>query len=419
MIMALLLFHSAYALESTDNIDTKILKVYNKNVLVLNRGVEDGIFKKDHIKVTSSNGFIARGICIGASMLSSHWKIYRVVRPELVSKDTLYKMKSINQSEIPLSVEAEYAEVDFTPYTETFSDEEVEKQLKLQQRRVVKFDLPQDYKGIAENKRKESLYKQFINQTIEDKKLKEDFSKAYLNVFASPISWQTRFRQKENHYGANLYNYGTKYQFGFNTVETQRKIIDPVSKNQYSSKSTHHDFIFQINKLTEYFSLFSSYSFDKEKIGNTYYPYEYTKIGVLGVKFHIWEEDPKNNFLHLSYIPVLDDITFTNPADSGDKNLRREGIRHLIKLELKSDFTKKIKNHTMVLYAPFNQSDKKEVDFIDTQLKMSTRFSYALGGQFFADYLMAFERDDLRKHIYDVSADNTTNTFRLRYEFEI
>lgn len=104
LVIILIFSAKVFALESSDIMKTQILKAYGKNILVLNRGLEDAIFKKDHIKITSSEGFIARGICIKANMMTSHWKIYRVVRPELVSKDTLYDMKSINQSELPYDI---------------------------------------------------------------------------------------------------------------------------------------------------------------------------------------------------------------------------------------------------------------------------------------------------------------------------
>ncbi|MBT4791004.1 MAG: hypothetical protein HON90_05495, partial [Halobacteriovoraceae bacterium] len=115
--MLLLVFFSVktFALESTDRFNTQILKIYNRNILVLNRGLEDGIIKKDHAKLSSADGFIARGICVQATLLTSHWKIYRVVRPELVSKDTIYRLRSINQSEIPTELR-KYVMVDFSKY---------------------------------------------------------------------------------------------------------------------------------------------------------------------------------------------------------------------------------------------------------------------------------------------------------------
>ena len=76
---------NAFAIESTDILNVNVIKSYDNNILVINRGLEDGIYKADHIKLTNKEGYIARAICIKASMLISHWKVYRVVRPELLS----------------------------------------------------------------------------------------------------------------------------------------------------------------------------------------------------------------------------------------------------------------------------------------------------------------------------------------------
>lgn len=419
-ILILLIFSvKTFALESSDIVDTQILKIYNKNILVLNRGLEDAIFKKDHIKITSENGFIARGICIKTSMLTSHWKIYRVVRPQLVSKDTLYKMRSINQSEIPKSLK-KYSSVDFTKYFNNFGDKDVNKQLKLQEERIAKYDLPETAQRTDEFKESQKTsFDRFVENNFDDKVLKKDLSSFHLNLFASPISWQSRYNQKENHYGVKLYNTGDKYQIELNSVETQRKILDPITKEGFNSKSTYHDFHFQFNRLSENFSVISYASYNKEKIGEIYYPYDYYQVGVLGFKYHVWEKDPKSNFFELSYIPVFDTIKFSNPQTNSLELIEREGIRHILKARYFSDFSKTLHNKTEVIYAPFVQLSSQNFDYQDTRTSFTTTFSYDLGNSFYWDYKLGYERDDLRSEVYQISADNTTQTLRFRYEFDI
>lgn len=419
-VLILIVFSvKTFALESSDIVDTQILKIYNKNVLVLNRGLEDAILKKDHIKITSDDGFIARGICIKTSMLTSHWKIYRVVRPELVSKDTLYKMRSINQSEIPKSL-GKFSKVDFSKYFSDFGDKDVNKQLKLQQERIAKYDLPESTKSTDVFKESQvSKFDKFVETNFNDETLKNDLSSFYLDLFASPISWQTRYNQKENHFGAKLYNKGEKYQFEINLVEAQRKILDPVTKEGFNSKSTHQDIHFQFNRLSENFSVISFVSYDKEKIGNNYYPYDYYQVGVLGFKYHIWEDDPKSNFFEISYTPAFDTIKLTDPTSANFDLIEREGIRHIIRARYYSDFSKTLHNKTEIVYAPFVQLSSQNFDYQDTRTTFETTFSYDLGKSFFWDYKLGYERDDLRAEVYNIGADNTTQTFRFRYEFDI
>ncbi len=408
-----------FALESSDQFSTQILKMYNKNILVLNRGLEDGIFKKDHIKLTNQEGFIARGICIKTTLLTSHWKIYRVVRPQLVSMDSLYTLNAINQSEIPADL-IKYSKVDFTRYFKDFGDEDVSKEVELQQQRIAHYDLPEDAKSTPAFKEvSKSDFDKFVETTFSDKELKEDLSKFYLNIFASPLSYQTRYNQKEVHYGANLYNIAQRYQFNINSIETQRRILNPVTKEGYESKSSHHDFSFQFNHITDHFSITSYLSYDREKIGNIYYPYRYTQVALLGLKLHVWEQDPKDNFFEISYAPSFDSMEFSDPNNLDQSYIQRQGIRHRIRAKIYADLTDRIHSKTDLLYMPLASISSEEYQFNDNQIRFSQTFSYNLGASFFADYLVQYEVDELRAKVYDISEHNTTQTFRMRYEFDI
>lgn len=135
----------AFCLESADIIKANILKAYPQNVLALDVGVEDGIYRNDHIQMTSNDGFLARGICLKVTEFTSHWKFYRIVRPELISKDTIYKLRSINQSAMPADF-LKYLERDFRKKYSDLGDKEATKQLELQQKRILNYDLPIELK---------------------------------------------------------------------------------------------------------------------------------------------------------------------------------------------------------------------------------------------------------------------------------
>ena len=92
-ILSLLILPWAYSLENPDVIKTKILKTYADNVLALNVGIEDGVYKNDHVQLTSSDGFLARGICLKVTEFTSHWKLYRITRPKLISEDSSFGIR--------------------------------------------------------------------------------------------------------------------------------------------------------------------------------------------------------------------------------------------------------------------------------------------------------------------------------------
>lgn len=415
LIFLFLLSFKALALESTDVLSTQILKIYSKNILVVNRGLEDAIYKADHAKFTSDDGFIARGICLKADLQTSHWKIYRVVRPQLVSKDTVYKLSSMNQSKIPPSL-LKYSKVDFSDYYNDVNSKTESKQLTLQQDRIANYDLPNEITdSYLYKKKKKSKFDNFINKNFSNQKLKEDLEDIFVELFVSPISVATRFDQKEVHYGLSFFNLGVKYQFSFNAIETQRKIIDPVSREGYQSKSTHYDSQFQFNHLTESFSLLSFIEYDREKIGATYYPYDYYQLGLLGVKLHLIENDPRSSLFDISYTPTFESITFSNPGSTSLDLFERQGVRHRFKIRMYGNLSKELSNKTEIVYAPMSEFASSNFGFEDTYVNGSTKFSYALGKSLFWDYILEYENDELRGRVYGFRSDNTIQTFRIRY----
>lgn len=407
-----------FALESTDVMKVSILKMYDKNVLVLNRGVEDGIFRKDHIKMTSQDGFIARGICIKTTMLTSHWKIYRVVRPQLVSKDSIYKMRSINQSAIPKDL-SKYAKVDFSLYFNDYGDKDVLKELNLQQERIAKYDLPEKINETgAFNDEKKSDLQNFVDKNLDRDRAERDLSNIYVELFSSPITWQSRNRQRESNYGARIRNVGLKYRYELNAIEKRLSLTDPVSETTYRSKSTKYDFHFQINRATENMSLVSYLNYDREKIGLTYFPQRRAQYGLLGFRYHFWEKDPKKEFVDFTYIPLFENMSYSDPTDGGIDH--RAGLTHRFALRIFSRFSEKLYNETEILYAPFIASaDGFGIDDENVYTEVNTRFAFDLGNEFYFDYIAQYTKDDFRGRFYNIDPENLLQSVRLRYAFDI
>ncbi len=404
------------ALESTDHLSTQILKIYNKNILVLNRGLEDGIYEGDHIKLTSSEGFIARGLCLKTSMLASHWRIYRVVHAELISKDSLYTMSSINQSEMPEFIK-DTSEIDFSKFIDVGT--EPTKEVTLQQERVVKFDLPQNTKQTSKFKITRSTPRSEIKRIKEEMNRKVVIpSKFHMDFFASPIAWQTRFDQREVHYGASVYNSYSPNLYRFNIIQKQTRMVDPVTGETYSSQSAHFDANYQWNRLSDSFSLYSFASYDREKIGPTYYPLNHYQIGVLGFKWHFIPQTKDKEFFDFSYAPVFDQGAYTDPLDE-DETLERNGYRHQFKIAFRANLSKTLFNTTEYMYAPYAVFDSAEIGIKDVLQKFQTKFSFALGLNAYWEYIIEYENDPLREYLYEVPSQNTTQSIRLRYNIEL
>lgn len=142
-VFSVLIYSSSLlSLDINESMNSKILKVYPKNVFAIDRGLEDGINVDEHVKLTSKDGFIARGLCIKSSLRYSLLKIYRVVRPELVSRDTKYHLHSMKLSEIAPQIK-ELKAFDFTDDYKDFSEADLDLGKNLQQKRIANYDLPE------------------------------------------------------------------------------------------------------------------------------------------------------------------------------------------------------------------------------------------------------------------------------------
>ena len=104
IILGVLFSFSASALAPYESIkNVKILRVLPNNVVMLNRGLEDGIMRNDHAKLsTDIEGYGSRAICVRVTSETSYWKLYRVPHSEAFSLDYTYTLAGMADKEIPV-----------------------------------------------------------------------------------------------------------------------------------------------------------------------------------------------------------------------------------------------------------------------------------------------------------------------------
>src|SRR5690606_8613269 len=82
--------------------NAQILKVLPDNIVMLNRGLEDGLVRNDHVMLTTdAEGYTARAICVRSHASTSYWRLYRIPNAKAVSLDYSYTLTSLDDSEIP------------------------------------------------------------------------------------------------------------------------------------------------------------------------------------------------------------------------------------------------------------------------------------------------------------------------------
>ena len=402
-----------FALESSDQFETSILKIYNSNIIVLNRGLEDAIYRNDHIKLTSDSGFIARGICVKATTQTSHWKIYRVVHPELVSKDTLYTLKSINQSEIPDDFK-KLTTINLEKYFKNTEENNINKSLVMQQKRIAKYDLPQK---IVESKiHRDSLispYEKFIAKNFNPVEMKKDFSKNNLEVYADPLMWQSRENRSQTSFGASLYNTGVKYSYRFNMSEYQ------VKYPQLSERTTHYDIQLISKSFIGDFSVLTQFDYDRAYSGDRYFPLRRQQYTPLGLRYTLFEDKENVHFADITYAPVYDFFEYQYVDNSNNKiNEIREGIRHQFKLRISNQISEYFYIRSEFSIKPLSNF-KNNSRSNDMNPYANINIARSIGNGFFIAYDFKYEKDSLLKEVYGINSENFTNTIQLRYGLEL
>ena len=179
--------------------NVKILQILKRNVIIINRGLEDGILKDDHTKLTHSKmGFVSRLICIKSYQQKSMWKVYRVTRSEKISLDYNYQLHGIADREIPPHLK----ELRFHPEKKYVY--EIPSQKKSSQQ--INPDLTKKiHKG-------EGLYQGSEDSpSFNKEQLKRELSHHQVSFFISPYIKQSKNSSQNLRFGFSSRNLGKKY----------------------------------------------------------------------------------------------------------------------------------------------------------------------------------------------------------------
>jgi hypothetical protein len=273
-ILILFVANTSMALVENDVIDAKLLKIQEENVVVFNRGVEDGIEVADHVQLTNTRGFVARGICLKTGMMTSYWKIYRVVNPDKVSKDDNFKIRGINTSE----VEEKYTEFTEENYSEEYSDFSEAELIAWGRKRSAEkaeYDLPQDLKDDpALTEKKESL----IDRNFDAQRFAEDMKYWAISFGVNPFQYNYNrnvLKSKNLTTKVSLDNQGKKYTVNLSATQqssstereniagtSQQTVVQKTKKNTYEGSFSLRNFIPRIS-FTSSFQMDESYSLGK------------------------------------------------------------------------------------------------------------------------------------------------------------
>ncbi len=407
---------SAPALILNENLQgVKILTHHPGNVVVLNRGVEDGVQVGSHGKLKGTAGYVARGLCVKVGMLTSHWRLYRVVDPELVSKDFAYVLEGIDASEPAPHVEALKAQ------DHTRLPDFDEKKLMPPEKSALKNDLPA---GLTDDpqlhQEKKGAPAMFVEKTFDKDRLKRDLKVMKGSVFASPWSVQSGPTDvKTVRFGGRLENEGGKYGLRLTFDRSTLTAAEKRSGEEFRNESTEARGTFTVRNLTPAWDAFSDLNWRQARYGEDWAPQRQILFAPLGFT---WRREPGKTLkrMELSWAPTYDTrqhvVAFPGDREQGaDENGLRHAFRWYMDIEVNPHFhlTNELR------WRPMQDIGSWELDTADNLSQNRFTASWQLTGPLHVDYEFLWLDDAQLRRINGISRVVTTNSLNVRLDFEL
>lgn len=418
IILGVILSFSALALEPFEKLNNvKIIRILPDNIVLLNRGIEDGIMRNDHVKLSNdTNGYTSRAICLKVSSDVSYWRIYRVPSSEAFSLDYVYTVSGMADREIP------FPQAKLRDEIQKITDAEANKKPedKGPDPFLVKRDLPDQLteRDLIETVGPEKR-KLFIEKSLNQDQIKRDLQDYRISLFASPFTRQSINEGESLRYGFRGGNIASKYRLLTQFEQQQTKLKDPLTKESVATRSTTAQAQFVIHQLTPTYSSLSLINYNAQKFSELGTPKSHWQIGPMGFTWHLY--DSKNwEYVDLSYIPLYDirttDVVRTNGTSSEEKT---NGLRHGFRLAIKTRINERVAFENLLWVRPFQELSSWEIKGNDLNLMNDMKLVFSLTENLFFDYNLVYQKDKLWKTLSNLPESNTINSLNVRYDFDI
>jgi hypothetical protein len=417
IILGVLLSFSAFALEPFEKLkNVKILRVLPDNVVMLNRGVEDGVMRNDHAKLSNdTEGYSSRAICLKVSSDVSYWRIYRVPNAEAFSLDYIYTLSGMADQEIPFPPakwrdgQQEIAGLDIKKTKDPGPDPF-----------KIKSDLPEKLterdliKTVGPERRK-----LFIEQTLNRDQLERDLNNYKLSIYASPFTRQSINEGESLRYGFRGGNVASKYRLLTQFEQQQTRLKDPLTREEVSTRSTTGQVQFVIHHLTATTSSLSLINYNSQRFSKLGTPKAHWQVGPVGFTWHL--HDSKNwEYIDLSYVPLYDmRTTDIVQKDGSVKAEKVNGLRHGFRFGMKTKINERVAFENLLWVRPYQDIASWKIEGDNLNLVNDLKLIFSLTENLFFDYNLVFQKDKLWKTLSGLPETNTINSLNVRYDFNI
>ena len=414
---------SAFALIQGERLVSKI--AYNENKqIIISRGAEDGIKKKEYIQILQKGRYKARAICIKVSRSHSLWAIYNIYEPL-----TLNESITLVPATAHIFSKEQEKKINLRLMTEETYDSYTQKDDSEKNKYIVYDESVPDAKSRLNQEESTEDPMDKVPRKVGDSYL-EELIKKKNDVFDQPINISLgvapiTFRNIDNSrslsYRASVTSQG-EHEFSFNYSYNRSAFIDSFTGDTITNSRYNSSINYDINRITEKVSLFTFSSFKRQRNGKLFPIRNNTNIGIMGIKYIFLERQETIKKLDLSYIPVVDyfkrdkvvfdDQTFERQVKTKTDINARHSFRLRIRL---SFFEDDLSFSNTTFYRPIHLVEENQVDFGDTRFEMDNELSYFLNQNFSFSYLNQIDRDKERSIKQGLPETEVAHTFNFNF----
>jgi len=418
LVLGALTCLSAFALEPFERINNvKILRVLEENIILVNRGLEDGLSKNDHVKFsTDVEGFSSRAICVKSQASTSYWKLYRIPRPETITKDYSYSIVGMADKEIPFPT-AELRDQD-QKIKDTIADKkrddtspdpfQVRPDLpeKLTERDLIHATTPEKRKL-------------FVEKVLDQDLIKRDLSQYRMSVYASPFTRQSINSGESMRYGFRGANVASKYRLLTQFEQQRSKMKDPLTGESVSTSGTTAQAQFIVSRLKKDVSSLALINYNSQYFSRLGTPKSHWQFGPIGFTWHLYESKTWE-YMDLSYVPLYD-VRHSDTVDVNGVNGSNSttGLRHGFRYAMKTKINDKVAFENVLWVRPYQNLTNWKIESDNLNLVNDLKLIFNLTENLFFDYNFVFQRDKLWATLSRLPETNSINSINFRYDFDL
>jgi hypothetical protein len=418
ILVSLLSLNFAHALEDQEELyPTKILEIPAINMVILNRGLEDGIFVGNHGKLLNSLGYAARAQCLKVQQFTSLWKIYRIADASRISKDTLYTLQAIPLIEKPQD-QVDELESSHERKFKNFDEEYLRQEILSPA--PIKSDMSEDLKSHQGFKTQPKTKKTFLAHHFDKKRFESELSNFRGLLAISPWS-QQRGPIDADSLNLNLHlgNYGKKYDIQTSLVRNELRYSDSQSKDEVRAYDTRARISSTINQLSENVDGQSFLEFRASRYGDIAAAKRHFLFSPLGFRYRFltsryWIKR------ELSYGLIYDKRTqefFRSKSQIDAKT--RDGLRHGVSLDLERHFESGLKFLAKANYRPFQEISTWKIDRRDYLAEAQAEVKFPLMKNVDLSYRYEWLDDAQLKRISNLPRVITTQSFFVNFNLDL